>query len=281
MKRIGIITALFVAVVALSSCSKYEKLLKKSDNETKYKLGMECYNKGKYRYATKFFEPVLQYLRGTERDDSINFYFSKAYYLSGDPYTAEYYFDMFKRTFPRSAFAEEATYLYAACLYSQSHRPELDQVPTVKCITALNEYLYAYPNGNAEQRKKSEDVLNELQQRLVDKSFLAAKLYYKIEDYRSSVESFKNHLKDYPDSNHREDALFLILKSSYLYATHSKHDKRRERYQNTIDEYLNFTSEFPVSNYKKEVESMYAVAVKATQFGSRSQENSTQEKTDE
>jgi outer membrane protein assembly factor BamD len=281
MKKIKIFTGLFVAIVALSSCSKYEKLLKKSDNETKYKLGMECYNKGKYRYATKFLEPVLLYLRGTERDDSVNFYFAKAYYLSGDPYTAEYYFDMFKRTFPRSAFAEEATFLYAACLYSQSHRPELDQVPTVKCITALNEYLYTFPNGNPEHKKKSEDVLNELQQRLVYKSFMTAKLYFKIEDYRSAIESFKNHLKDYPDSKHREESLFLILKSSYLYATHSKYDKRRERYQSTIDEYLNFTSEFPVSEYKKEVENMYAVAVKATQFGSRSQENSNKQNTNE
>ncbi|MDR1553594.1 MAG: outer membrane protein assembly factor BamD [Prevotellaceae bacterium] len=281
MKIIINIAVLFVAIVALSSCSKYEKLLKKSDNETKYKLGMECYEKGKYRYATKFFEPVLLYLRGTERDDSVNFYFAKAYYLSGDPYTSEYYFDMFKRTFPRSAFAEEATYLYAACLYSQSHRPELDQVPTIKCITALNEYLYTFPNGNPEHRKKSEDVLKELDQRLVDKSFMAAKLYFKIEDYRSAMESFKNHLKDYPDSNHREEALFLTLKSSYLYATHSKYDKRRERYQNTIDEYLNFTSEFPVSNYKKEVENMYAVAVKATQFGNRPSKDENQEKTNE
>ncbi|MDR1983327.1 MAG: outer membrane protein assembly factor BamD [Prevotellaceae bacterium] len=281
MKKIRIITILLAAVVTFSSCSKYEKLLKKSDNETKYKLGMECYNIGKYRYATKFFEPVLLYLRGTERDDSVNFYFAKAYYLSGDPYTAEYYFDMFKRTFPRSIFAEEATYLYAACLYSQSHRPELDQVPTIKCITALNEYLYTYPNGNPDHRKKSETVMEELQQRLIDKSFLAAKLYFKIEDYRSAVESFKNHLKDYPDSKHREDALFLILKSSYLYATHSKPDKRRERYQNTIDEYLNLTSEYPVSNYKKEAENMYAVAIKATQFGAKSIEHSNQNNTNE
>ncbi|MDR3227435.1 MAG: outer membrane protein assembly factor BamD [Prevotellaceae bacterium] len=281
MKKIRIITVLFVAVVAFSSCSKYEKLLKKSDNETKYKLGMECYNNGKYRYAVKFFDAVAFYLRGTERDDSVNFYFAKAYYLSGDPYTAEYQFDMFKRTFPRSVFAEEASYLYAACLYSQSHRPELDQIPTIKCITAINEYLYTFPNGTAEHRKKSEDVQAELQQRLVDKSFMASKLYFKIEDYRSAIESLKNHLKDYPDSNHREESLFLILRSSYLYATHSKHDKRRERYQNTIDEYLNFTSEFPVSDYKKESENMYAIAVKATQFGNRQAEHSTQENTNE
>jgi outer membrane protein assembly factor BamD len=277
MKKIRIITVLLVAVVTLSSCSKYEKLLKKSDNETKYKLGMECYNLGKYRYATKFLEPILVYLRGTERDDSVNFHFAKAYYLSGDPYTAEYYFDMFKRTFPRSVFAEEASYLYAACLYSQSHRPELDQIPTVKCMTALNEYLYTFPNGNAEYRKKSESVLAELQQRLIDKSFFSSRLYYKIEDYRSAIESFKNHLKDFPDSNHREESLFLILKSSYLYATNSKYDRRKERYQNTIDEYLNFTSEFPVSNYKKEADNMYAVAVKATQFGNKSIKDENQE----
>ena len=267
MKKIGIITVLLVAVVAFSSCSKYEKILKKSDNEAKYKYGMEFYNAGKYRRATKFFEPALIYFRGTERDDSINFYFAKAHYLSKDPYTAEYYFDLFKRVFPRSAFAEEATFLHAACLYEQSHRPELDQIPTIKCINALNEYLYTFPSVNTERREKSEKILVELQQRLVDKSFKSARLYYQIEDYRSAIESLKNHLKNYPETNHREESLFLILKSSYLYATNSKADKRRERYQNTIDEYLNLTSEFSVSKYKKDAEDMYAVAVKSTQFG--------------
>jgi len=273
MKNIKFITGLLLAVVVFSSCSKYEKILKKADNDTKYKLGMGFYEKGKYRRAAKFLESSSFYLRGTERDDSVNFFLAKAYYLGGDPYTAEYGFDIFKRTFPRSPFAEEASYLYGACLYSQSHRPELDQIPTIKCITALNEYLYVYPNANAERRAKSESILAELQQRLVDKSFLAARLYFKIEDYRSAIEYFKMHLKDYPDSNHREESLFLILRASYLYASNSKHERRRERYQNTIDEYLNLTSEFPTSTYKKEAEHMYSVAVKATQFGLKTKEN--------
>jgi outer membrane protein assembly factor BamD len=273
MKNIIIITVLVVSAIAFSSCSKYEKFLKKADNDTKYKMGMEFYAKGKYRRAAKFLDSSMFYLRGTERDDSVNFFLSKSYFLSGDPYTAEYGFDMFKRTFPRSVFAEEATFLYGACLFSQSHRPELDQVPTIKCITAMNEYLYSYPNANAERKAKSELVLAELQQRLVDKSFLAAKLYFRIEDYKSAIESFKNHLKDHPDSNHREESLFLTLKASYLYAFHSKRERRRERYQNTIDEYLNFTSEYPASTYKKEAEQMYSVAVNATQFGAKKQEN--------
>lgn len=276
MKNIKIITVLLVSVVAFS-CGKYEKILKTADNETKYKVGMELYNTEKYRTAAKFLENVSFYLRGTERDDSVNFFLSKAFYLSGDPYRAEYGFDMFKRTFPRSRFAEEATFLHAACLYSQSHRPELDQVPTILCINALNEYIYMYPNANAERKAKSESVLAELQQRLIDKSFLSGKLYFKIEDYRSAMESFKNHLKDYPDSKHREESLFLILRASYLYALNSKQERRRERYQNTIDEYLNLTSEYPASTYKKEAEQMYATAVKATQFGVKTNEEKKNE----
>ena len=272
MKNIRIITGLLAVVITFLSCSKYEKILKKSDNDTKYKMGMEFYEKGKYRRAAKFLESSSFYLRGTERDDSVNFHLAKAYYLAGDPYTAEYGFDLFKRTFPRSPFAEEASFLYGACLYSQSHRPELDQIPTIKCITALNEYLYSYPNSNAERRTKSESVLAELQQRLVDKSFSSARLYFKIEDYRSAIEYFKMHLKDYPDSKHREESLFLILRASYLYAANSKHERRRERYQNTIDEYLNLTSEYPASIYKKDADQMYSVAVKATQFGARVKE---------
>lgn len=276
MKKTLTFAILLTLIIGFSSCSKYDKLLKTADNETKYKLAMQYYGEKKYRRATKFFEPVLLYVRGTERDDSANFYFAKSQYLSGDPFTAEYYFDLFNKTFPRSQFAEESAFLYGACLYEQSHRPELDPTPTIRCINAFNEYMYSYPNGKTDRREKVKTVLDELNQRLVEKSYKAARLYYTIEDYRSAMISLKEHLKTYPDSKYREDALYTILKSSYLYASHSKYEKRRERYQNTIDEYLNLTSEYPVSKYKKEAQSMYDIAVKATRFDSKTTDISEQ-----
>ena len=34
-------------------------------------------------------------------------------------------------------------------------------------------------------------------------------------------------------------------------------EKRRERYQSTLDEYYSFTAEFPVSKFNKDVDKIY------------------------
>ena len=55
--------------------------------------------------------------------------------------------------------------------------------------------------------------------------------------------------------------MFLILKSNYLLADNSIISKQKERFQNTVDEYYSFISEFPESAYKREAERMYEASL--------------------
>jgi outer membrane protein assembly factor BamD len=64
-------------------------------------------------------------------------------------------------------------------------------------------------------------------------------------------------LNDYPENKYREELMFLILQSNYLLAENSIPEKRRERYQSTLDEYYSFTAEFPVSKFNKDVDKIY------------------------
>jgi outer membrane protein assembly factor BamD len=82
-------------------------------------------------------------------------------------------------------------------------------------------------------------------------------LYYNLGDYKASIIALKNCLNEYPDTKYREEILFLILKSSYLLADNSIYSKRKERFQDTVDEYYTFISEFPESKYVKEAQKMY------------------------
>ena len=59
-------------------------------------------------------------------------------------------------------------------------------------------------------------------------------------------------LIDYPGSIHREEAQFLILKSSYELAINSISSKFEERLRNTIDAYLVFKDNYPSSQYIKQ-----------------------------
>jgi outer membrane protein assembly factor BamD len=52
----------------------------------------------------------------------------------------------------------------------------------------------------------------------------------------------------------------MLLKSKYLLAVKSIHSKQTERFQDTVDEYYSFITEFPESKNKKEADDMYHVA---------------------
>jgi outer membrane protein assembly factor BamD len=99
-----------------------------------------------------------------------------------------------------------------------------------------------------------------LEDKLVYKSFVAAKLYYNVGQYKAAMVSLRNSLLDYPESMYREEILYLIAKSTYLRAANSIESKQKERYQKTVDEYYSFIAEFPESKYRKEMDGFFNIA---------------------
>ena len=258
--RILIVAAAVAAV--LSSCkSQYEMLLNSNDADLKYEAAFNYYNEGKYSKAGSLFESLSVLTNGTQRDDTVRFYWGLSNYKFKDYYTAETNFANFLETYPRSPFASEARYLRLDCLYRSTLRWELDQTPTYKAMTEISEYMIEFPKTPHMQTCR--DMLQELNDRLDKKAYEAAKLYYKMENYKSSRIAFRNVLKDDADNIYREDILYYIAMSSYKYANMSVPEKQKERYLTFVDDYLNFIGEIPQSRYRKELDNVYRRAQKA------------------
>lgn len=253
---------ILVSVVAVCSCkSQYELLLNSNDSDAKYDAAFQYYNEGKYSKAASLFESLSMLTNGTERDDTVKFYWGLSNYKFKDYYTAETNFTQFIESYPRSPFTSEARYLRLDCLYRSTLRWELDQAPTYKTISEISEYILDFPeNENMQQCK---DMLEELNWRLDKKAYEAAKLYYKMEDYLASRVAFRNVLKDDADNVYREDILYYIAMSSYKYASLSVPSKQKERYLVFVDDYFNLIGELPDSRYRKELEVIYRKAQKA------------------
>lgn len=254
--------AVAAAVLFTSSCkSQFELLLQSNNADEKYDAAFAYFNAGKYSKAASLFESMTMLVSGTEREDTVKYYWGLSNYRFKDYYTAETNFEQFISNYPKSPFVADASYLRIDCLYRSTLRYELDQMPTYKAMNAISEYILEHPES--EHMESCRDMLVELNERLDKKAYEAAKLYYKMEDYLAAKVAFKNVLKDDADNIYREDILYYVAMSSYKYADQSVASKQKERYLSFIDDYYNFIGELPESHYRRELDNVYYKVQKA------------------
>jgi outer membrane protein assembly factor BamD len=260
MVRIVRIVFFIISVLLIVGCKGYEKVLKSSDYKLKYREALKYYHDEDYVRSATLFDQISTVYRGTDQADTIYYYQAMSYFNQTDYILAGHYFRTFARTYGASSFVEDADYMGAFCYYMTSPRPSLDQANTVQAIQAFQLHLIRYPDS-----KRKEEVvkyLTELREKLVEKSYISARLYYDLEDYKASIVALNNSLIKFPESKYREEIMFMLVKSSYMLADNSILTKKKERFQNTIDEYYSFAAEFPDSEFIKEASRYYRLSAK-------------------
>jgi len=263
MQKSAFVSVLILVLLVLfgTSCSDYQKLLKSTDYDLKYVKAKEYFDNEDYLKAASLYEELMTLYRGTDKAEDVNYHYAYCYYYQQDYIMAGYYFNNFVNTFPNSPKTEECAFMVAYCYYKDSPAPSLDQANTYKAIDELQLFLNKYPHS----KRKSEcnKLIDELHNKLVEKSFNGAKLYFELGDYKASITALNNSLRDYPDTQFREDLLFLILKSSYELARNSVIEKINDRYKATIEAYHNLIDEFPETKHLRDADRIYAAAKKA------------------
>ena len=250
----------FAMVLLVAGCSEYVQLLKTGTPQQKYAAGKMYLNAGKHQRAADLFEDIRPMFLGTPQEDSILYFIGLAYYRMRNFEMSGALFDEFRKTYGRSGLLEDAEYLYADGLYRSSPQPNRDQTRTLSAIVAIDEYLQRYPNSR--YREEMLDQMESLQDKLKEKAFINAKVYYNIGEYKAATVALRNALDQYPDTPYREEILYLIVKSNYLLASNSLESLQRERFMNVQEAYYNFNGEYPESRYSKEVQKMYDDALK-------------------
>lgn len=84
-----------------------------------------------------------------------------------------------------------------------------------------------------------------------------AKQYYKMRQYKAAITAFKGVMTDYPDTDFREEALYLSIKAAYYYAIDSIEGRKYERYKMAVDTYGTFKDKFAQSKYLAELTDIY------------------------
>jgi len=246
-----IIFLLLLGATLLFACkSEYQRVLKGNDLPKKYELAKKYYNDKDYFRALELLEELVNIYRGSEEAENIYYYYSYCHFGLKDLISARYHFKNFAETYPRSKYTEECRYMVAYCYFLDSPESSLDQDNTYKAIEALQLFINMYPKS--ERVQECNLLIDKLRNKLETKSFMNAKVYFDIGDYKSAVFAFKNSINDFPDSDYREEMEFLMVKSSFEYAKQSIEEKKRERFLETIDYYQNFADSYASSKFMKD-----------------------------
>ena len=258
----------------LAACSNYSELLKSSDIGYKYEAAKEYYANGQYNRASQLLQTIITTLKGSDKGQESLYLFGLCNYYSGNYETAAAIFRKYYQTYPKGLYTEEAHFYAGLSLMEEAPDPRLDQTPTYEAVTEFQNFMELYPYSNL--REQAMQHIFTLQDQLVEKEYLSAKLYYELGDYfgncsndggsnyQACVITAENAIRDYPYTKLREDFAILILKAKFELASRSVEEKKEERYHNAIDEYYGFTNEYPESKFMKEAERLYKQAIKYT-----------------
>ena len=238
--------AIIIGLTQFSCNKKFNQLQKKGTLEEKYAAAIKYYEDADYYKAGLIFEEITPLLKGDSTAEKAQFY----------------------ATYNNSPFAEEAFYMYAYSMFKDSPPSNLDQTNTLTAIDALQTFINTYPDSK--YAEKCNKDLNDLRNRLEKKAYEKAKLYYKtrqpsyggLANYKATVVSVGNFLKDFPDSKYREELQYIQVIAQQELADVSLFTKQKERYNEAITLYEKFIDKYPKSKYLKDLEKVHARAMK-------------------
>lgn len=262
---------LCATLLVLASCGDYNKVIKSPDSSYRYEAAKGYYTEGRYNQAAELLNDLILVTKGSEKGEECLYLLAMANYNGKNYEGAAETFKRYYQSYPKGVFAEQAHYMAAMSLYENTPEPRLDQTDTYNAVTEFSGLLELYPYS--QYRKEAQNRIFELQDKLVEKEYLSAKLYYELGDYfgnctnggsnyEACVVTARNAINDYPYCKRREDLAVLILKAKFELAEKSVEEKKVERYQDAIDEYYGFQTEYPESSFMHKANSLYEKAKK-------------------
>lgn len=237
----------------------YNQLLKSQDSELKYKAAMQYYEQKDYKKTIRLLEDISSLYKGTEKSENLLYVLSSSYFQRKDYIASAHYYKLYVNTYMRGKHYAECLFMLAYSEYMESPEPELDQRPTLKAIEHFQLFIEQFPYN--EQVEQAKAMQKELYDKLAEREYLNAKLYYNLGDYRgnnyrAAIVTAQNAMNDYPDSKYIEELAFIIVKSKYHEAIKSVQEKILDRSEDARDECYYFLQEHPESKYVKDAKKM-------------------------
>jgi outer membrane protein assembly factor BamD len=238
-------------MIFLYSGCKQEELIKQGDSiKVAYQKSLKLYETGHYQDATKAFQTVIKSGRGTDYARGSHYFLAQAYFKSKQYLLAANAYNTFLSLYPQSPKEEVSTFKEALSYYKLSPRYDVSQKNTHKAIQKFQLFISRYPDSDrADQAGK---YITKMRTKLAHKTFNAAQLYDRLNQYKAAVIYYNSTVDKYPDTHWAEQALVKEIATYVEYASKSVPSSKRKRYNKAVNTYEKYVQLFPHGEHRQE-----------------------------
>ncbi len=201
-------TLIIWIVLILTGCGS-KQVSFEDDLNIRFAKAIAYFEKGKYTRANEEFQFIVMNNPGSSRAIESHFYLGESYFKLKSYSEAMVEFDRFARDSQDIQKVEDARFKICECAVNLSHGFEKDQTSTHAALDKLQYFIEDYPNHD--NTKKAEALIDELRDRLAQKSYESARLYLKLEEYDSAHLYFNEVLEHYYDTKFADEARVAII----------------------------------------------------------------------
>ncbi len=181
--------------------------------KNKYVAAEELFKKQKYGKAQDKLEEILSLCAGTGYMEQSQFLLAESYFNLEEWIEARGEYGSFVMNFPGSPFIETAEFRKAISSFNIEFKVARDESNTTIAMRDFERYLSNYPDSPL--RDSVNYYYGLLVERMAEKEFQTARLYYRMDKYQAAVIYLKEFLDTYKVSKRRKDA-FKIIVDSYI-----------------------------------------------------------------
>ena len=208
------ILCLFALTIGLGACSSDRGKVSHAEFcKNKYVAAEELFKKQKYGRAQDKLEEILSLCAGTGYMEQSQFLLAESYFNLEEWIEARGEYGSFVLNFPGSPFIETAEFRKAISSFNMEFKVARDESNTTIAMRDFERYLSNYPDSPL--RDSINYYYGLLVERLAEKEFQTARLYYRMDKYQAAVIYLKEFLENYKVSKRRKDA-FKIIVDSYI-----------------------------------------------------------------
>lgn len=197
-------------VVFLLGCAKAVRKSEIHGPQESFRKAVALYDRERYLKAQEILKDMVLNYSGASIIDSIKFYLGLTYFQMREYLTAADEFQRLRQMYPQSPIAGEAQFQLALSYFKLAPSYPLDQENTNKALNEFQRFLEDYENHPL--KAQGQKYIEECRDRLGHKAYASALLYYKMDEYASSVLYTDAVLDDYYDTQWAGAAQLLKAK---------------------------------------------------------------------